>query len=124
MTADEPKEGRVLAVGFALLVDEREVLSIELLEPFVPRNVLQLVCVCTAREVDSEYSGSVVPCPVDGRRSAAVFLDPTSDLIVINGLFGIAGHLYMDLDLWMGATRQQSGGERRPGWHLKFRPQA
>src|SRR5215208_2738176 len=81
---NELEEGRVLAAGLLLLIQEREVVRVELLEPVVPGDRLEVVLAGAAGEVDAQHAGAVaVLRAADGHRPAVVLLDPAPDLVVI-----------------------------------------
>src|SRR5690348_9539668 len=81
---DELVEVALLSVLGFLLIEQREVLIVELLEPFVPRDRLQLAATAVAREIEAEHAG--VPAPAraaDASRLAVTRFRPPSDEFVV-----------------------------------------
>src|SRR4051812_4478670 len=84
VAADELGEGAVLAVRPPLLVEQRQVLLVELPEPLVPGDRLELVLAGAAGEIDPQHAGvAVVARAAHARGPAAVLLHPAADLLVI-----------------------------------------
>src|SRR5215211_6133171 len=82
-SADELEEAAFVAARGLVLVQEREVLLVELLEPLVPRDLLERGLRAT-REVDSEKPGVVVAAgSLHRSRLPVASLRPTPDLVVI-----------------------------------------
>src|SRR4051812_40953976 len=85
VAAHQLEERAVLAVGPLLLVEERQPLGVELLEPLVPGDPLERLLAGAAREVDAQDAGvAVVTGAADPRGSASVGLDPAPDLLVVS----------------------------------------
>src|SRR5436190_2083761 len=82
----ELEERRVLAGRLLLLIEEGQVVLVKLLEPLIPRDVLELVLAGTPWEVDAQDPRvAVVARPTHARRCSIVLLDPAPDLVVIGG---------------------------------------
>src|SRR5690625_4780139 len=83
---DELEERAVLAARLLLLVEEGQVLLLELGEPVLPADVLQVVRAGAAGEVDAQHPGCVPALgSPDTGRLAVVVLDPPADLVVVRG---------------------------------------
>jgi hypothetical protein len=95
VAADELEERAVLAIGPLLLVDERETLLVERLEPLVPGDRLESVLACPAGKIDAQHARVVaLSGPSHGRGAAAVRLDPAADLVVIGRRPRLGGHVH------------------------------
>src|SRR3954447_11563476 len=86
LAIDELEEGAAFAGALLLLVEEREAARIELLEPLVPGDVLELVLPDAAGEVDPQDPGIVAAARLaDARRGPLALLPPTPDGVVVGG---------------------------------------
>src|SRR4051794_32433730 len=84
VSLDQLREPTLLALGRRVLVQEREVVLLERLEPLVPGDLLERVLAAPAGEVDAEDARVVVaPRRLHARRMPAALLDPAPDLVVI-----------------------------------------
>ena len=90
LAADQAVEVALLAVGRGVLVDERESVRVEVLEPLVPRDLLERRVVVLRRVGEGEADdprvlrGVVGPGPPHARRPGAARLRPTLDLVVVD----------------------------------------
>src|SRR5688500_20084224 len=76
-------EAARLSVALALLVEQRQVLRVELLEEFVPADRHERFLPGLAGEVDAQNPEVLAAGALDRRRTASARLDPALDLLVI-----------------------------------------
>src|SRR5215203_2660275 len=84
LAGHELEERAVATIRLVLLVQERKIVLVELAEPLVPVEVLELVLPGATRKVDAEYPGIFPPAgALNRRRHASVLFHPRANLIMI-----------------------------------------
>src|SRR5918996_756402 len=90
---DELVERAVGPVGLALLVEQRQVRSVELVEPDVPRDRFEVLLAGAAGKVDAQHAHVARWCrPSHLGGTTAMVLAPAPDLLVVGGGLGVSRH--------------------------------
>jgi len=86
LTADDFIEVAALAICGCFLIDKRQALFIEFVEPFIPGNGCERSLAAVSRKINSQYACVVSSSSaLNVRRFAATLLGPTAYLLVISG---------------------------------------